>query len=542
MIAMIVLVTAMIAAWAPTQSPAGEATAAKPNVQAAAKSRVRVTISKETTRITAPLRKDGYVDYVAALNEHFRAGVTVKNNAAVLFWQAMGPREINPQYREEYFKRLGIPPLAEKGNYYVPLNDYAKRGKDAGKPADAERQAKTMKQWDVAMSRPWSEKEFPILAGWLAANEKAISMVVEASKRPRRYDPLIAGKDGMVISVVLPALQQQREAARALKLRAMLRLNEGKVDKAWEDLLACHRLARLAGQGPTLIDALVAIAIDGVACAGDQRLLQHAQLTAGEIAKLRGDLDKLPPLSKMVDKIDHAERYMFLDCVSMVAREGLASMGKLADGNAEDSTIKSLISLAVGATIDWDQILRTGNTWYDRMADTFRTPTRPERQELRQKIDADLRKLAKSTSDLKSLALSMLGCPREALSQRLCQVFVALLLPAVSSVADAEDRATMQFDLIKLAFALAAYRADHGEYPARLADLATKYVAAVPKDIFNGEELRYKRKAEGYLLYSVGVNGKDDGGKGYDDRKPEETWDDLVVRVPAAAKASKKAE
>jgi hypothetical protein len=44
-----------------------------------------------------------------------------------------------------------------------------------------------------------------------------------------------------------------------------------------------------------------------------------------------------------------------------------------------------------------------------------------------------------------------------------------------------------------------------------------------------------------YLLYSVGVNGKDDGGKGYDDRKSGETWDDLVVRVPAD-KASKKAK
>ena len=322
----------------------------------------------------------------------------------------------------------------------------------------------------------------------------------------------------------------------------MLRLNEGQVGQAWDDLLACHRLARLAGQGPTLIDALVAIAIDGIACAGDQRLLQYARLTSGEIAKTRGDLDKLPPLSKMVDKIDRAEWYMFLDCVSMVAREGLASMGRLADGNAEDSMIKSLISLAASATIDWDQILRKGNTWYDRMADTFRKPTRPERHELRQKIDADLRKLAKSTSDLKSLALSMLGGPREALSQRLCQVFVALLLPAVSSAADAEDRATMQFELVKLAFALAAYCADHSGYPAKLADLTPKYVAAVPKDIFNGEELRYKREAEGYLLYSVGVNGKDDGGKGYDDRKPGETWDDLVVRVPAKGKTSEKAE
>ena len=61
----------------------------------------------------------------------------------------------------------------------------------------------------------------------------------------------------------------------------MLRVGEGKVDEAWEDLLACHRLARLVGQGPTLVEALVAIAIDGMACAGDQGLVQHARLTAG---------------------------------------------------------------------------------------------------------------------------------------------------------------------------------------------------------------------------------------------------------------------
>ena len=36
--------------------------------QSPSKPRVLVTISKETTYITGPLRKDGYVDYVAALN------------------------------------------------------------------------------------------------------------------------------------------------------------------------------------------------------------------------------------------------------------------------------------------------------------------------------------------------------------------------------------------------------------------------------------------------------------------------------------------
>jgi hypothetical protein len=34
---------------------------------------------------------------------------------------------------------------------------------------------------------------------------------------------------------------------------------------------------------------------------------------------------------------------------------------------------------------------------------------------------------------------------------------------------------------------------------------------------------------KGYLLYSVGVNGKDDGGRQFDDDPP---GDDLSVRMP----------
>jgi len=38
------------------------------------------------------------------------------------------------------------------------------------------------------------------------------------------------------------------------------------------------------------------------------------------------------------------------------------------------------------------------------------------------------------------------------------------------------------------------------------------------------------------LLYSVGANGKDDGGKGYEDQTVDEPCDDLVVRMRGAGK------
>ena len=53
----------------------------------------------------------------------------------------------------------------------------------------------------------------------------------------------------------------------------------------------------------------------------------------------------------------------------------------------------------------------------------------------------------------------------------------------------------MQFELTRLAFALAAYHADRGTYPAKLADLVPKYVAEVPKDIFNARSCTTGRKA-----------------------------------------------
>ena len=37
----------------------------------------------------------------------------------------MGPGEIGPKYRDEYCRMLGIPPLPEKGDYFVTLDKYA---------------------------------------------------------------------------------------------------------------------------------------------------------------------------------------------------------------------------------------------------------------------------------------------------------------------------------------------------------------------------------------------------------------------------------
>ena len=132
--------------------------------------------------------------------------------------------------------------------------------------------------------------------------------------------------------------------------------------------------------------------------------------------------------------------------------------------------------------------------------------------------------------------MSVFSDPKQLYTREFAKVFSTKVLPVLQRIANTADRGTVQFELDKLAFALAAYRVDQGSYPAKLADLVPKYVKDVPKDLFNNDaDPHYALEGDGYLLYSVGANGKDDGGKSWDDRKNNEDWDDLTVRMSAPA-------
>ena len=67
-------------------------------------------------------------------------------------------------------------------------------------------------------------------------------------------------------------------------------------------------------------------------------------------------------------------------------------------------------------------------------------------------------------------------------------------------------------DLAGLACALEKYRIETGSYPDELEMLVPKFVSKIPHDIVTGEPLKYRRDGAEYLLYSVGWNGRDDGG------------------------------
>lgn len=64
-----------------------------------------------------------------------------------------------------------------------------------------------------------------------------------------------------------------------------------------------------------------------------------------------------------------------------------------------------------------------------------------------------------------------------------------------------------------IACALERFRLAHGEYPETLDALVPQFLDAIPHDVIGGQPLHYHRAADGtFVLYSVGWNGRDDGG------------------------------
>jgi hypothetical protein len=87
--------------------------------------------------------------------------------------------------------------------------------------------------------------------------------------------------------------------------------------------------------------------------------------------------------------------------------------------------------------------------------------------------------------------------------------------------------------LIRTAIAALAaerFRLDHARWPESLDQLAPKYLRAVPNDPFARGPLKLRKLRDGLFVYSVGYDGRDDGGK-IDTNLPMRDYADLGFRL-----------
>src|SRR4051812_37964692 len=146
---LIVVITFSIQAAHPIQQ-AGKKAGDKP--------KPHFTISKETTYVTGPLDKDGYVDYAAALNARLSQGVTPANNANVLLSKAIGPMAEGKPMPPEFFKLMGMEPPTAKGEYFIDLYTFLRERLKVDTNKESE---KIDKEEEFTQSRAWKAEQYP---------------------------------------------------------------------------------------------------------------------------------------------------------------------------------------------------------------------------------------------------------------------------------------------------------------------------------------------------------------------------------------------
>lgn len=527
--------------WPNTGHAATDESAGAPQLQAnkeqlSASPKPKITIGKETTYITEPLRPDGYPDYVAALNQRMSQGVTPENNAAVLLLKAFGSRAIPKNRQPQVIRQLGIQSLPESGDFLI-TQDKLVESRRAKLPEAQRWTADLDTAFEQALLRPWTKKEYPLVAEWLALNEKPLQIVMQAANRPNYFFPIVTDETDLpLLSYRHKEIDPLREAVNCLATRAMYKLGAGKADDAWQDLLTCHKLARFS-YGPTIPDVLVSDKFEHIACSGDVRLAHFGKLKADQALKMQAQLRTLSALPKLIDVIDLGDRFTYLDSVCAVARNGLSKFGG-------DERNQAILASAIDNLPNWDIPLRAGNQLWDRIVATDRIPDRQKRWRTQDANRADATQLSVNASDLRNIVWDLFKykSPQDAVGSRVAGILIGRYVGATFSLLLFEDRMMAEDSMVQMAFALAAYRAEHGAYPVKIDELVPKYLESLPDDPYAAHPipLRYRREGDGYLLWSAGTNGKDDGGRNGYWEDGSDNGDDWVLRpIPATKKSGK---
>ena len=401
---------------------------------------VPLRISKETTRITEPLKSDGkQIDYLAAWErETYPEDIATEDNGYRLIVQHLGTApEVMPWHAAQISRKLGLaageiqPDMTfeEPGDFlrdHVASEDFDETLSEEPASEDASPVDRCAVLED-RLRRPWTLKDLSMMEAWLAENGPAIDLIGKAVRKPTFHIPLAMENDAVqLIALYLPEMQRTRSFARALSARGNHRIATGDIDGAIDDIISCKRLGRHVGQGGMLIEMLVGIAIEGIADAiGVAGSLEHPP-SKEQLQRLVNESNELPPEADF-DKAFVSERYAALDLVQAMAHgKGLEELG-----------LPAGIPAWIG--LDWNVIASRVNEHYDTLLTSGGCP-RP------------------------SWTLKAIVSPG-ARSELMADIVGALLLPATDAGREATRRNVCLDRMQRITLAMLFYECDHGMLP-----------------------------------------------------------------------------
>jgi hypothetical protein len=344
-------------------------------------------------------------------------------------------------------------------------------------------------------------------------------LLLEASTRPQaRF--WIDYEDGY--AMLLPHLARMKASVIYLSLHSMAALKADDRQTALADIKLSFRLLDCIRGEPVLISYLVRIAMLQLTLQPIWEGLADHRWTEAELNVIQAEISQLDFLADYLFAA-RSERASNLWIVDYIRKTGASALDATGLGEIVASGPDELQKVLGRA---WFQLVPVG--WFDqnklslclRYANYLLPLVAPERGVV----------APAATRQWESIL--ELQCRRRTPYDCLG----GMLLPSPSKAIRRCAYAQTFSDLAHLACALERYRLAHGHVPETLEALVPRFIGKLPHDVINGAPLKYHPTDDGlFLLYSVGWNETDDGGRvaltkgGHPDRDNG----DWVWRYPA---------
>jgi hypothetical protein len=339
-------------------------------------------------------------------------------------------------------------------------------------------------------TEPLAEETKTAIAQYLADNGRELELLHEAVAIKHCRYPVDFTKG---LATQLPDLADVKIGARLLTLEAVLHAENAEAQLATDSITSAFSLARSLSNQPMAISHLVCIACRNLAVQSLEYGINRVQFTDEQLAELGRALVEAQDLSALA-RAWAGERCQGIEFFNDPVLNS-QSIGLF--GDRPPSQILMLLYQAAGFS-DKDALI-----YLDLMEGSIGANQLPLHQ--RRKTLGALEDEVGAVSKI--------------------HVLLHAFVPAISRVTELDLAAIARLRTAQVAVAVERYRLATGGLPDTLAELVPRYLDTVPKDPFDGKDLRYKKLDIGFVIYSIGEDETDNGGKEPADRRDRKDCD-----------------
>ncbi len=497
-----------------------------------------VAISEKTTHITTPLTADGMeIDAMQAIADRFAPKGPMEDNGFRRVILCFGPGQVcgkddaAPGKHEERVtqlcRHLNINPNEPLEASFQPPVTFFHERIETQDLSEEEKTFVALQRKAAAIVRQMTEKpwhnhdsDHGIAGGdiWLQQNSVALDKFGEAVRMPYYHEP------SLVRSPFMGAREQydtatvfHRNIVQALQCRIMYSLAKSDLDQAFYDtesiLMLTDALTRHLNSTGAFwsVRVLQRVGNDSV-----RKILEYGHPSREQIEKLRALFHAYRTEVNRADIVFMSRLEMTHDLLLAASSRMFESDIWQQNSHSLFETRFSQFTFAGFRYFAWNPVFAAQQTRFDQLAVLVKESPSKTQYAIIIRMEDE-----KSSMGILGGDNSLPSFLKFYLKKGFYHAFPTFIGQAFGSNSISTDallgqswyHGHVQRQLTDIALALELYRLDHGTYPKELAALQGTYLDEIPNDPFtDGELFQYESSDAGYQLYSIGPNGKDDGG------------------------------